>query len=167
MIGELRKLEVYSNKIVPRNSLTKLNNKIIDVTILDCLYTAEEGAYIKHALQLATKELHPSTFEKRDTKKAEAVRRPVFPLLETYLHYFLQLFADKTVATLQMLMECEDDQLLLTAICALRNNESIHSLRIGISTYVDFTNAVPALYCPMTVLSPHQWKRYSSHSRSQ
>lgn len=46
----------------------------MDVTILDHLYKAQMSFYVNHAPQLNPKVLHPSTFEKMDTKKAEPVR---------------------------------------------------------------------------------------------
>lgn len=49
------------------------NHEVIDVTILDALKEAEDGAYSRHAPRLTLKVLHHDTFEKVDTKKAEAV----------------------------------------------------------------------------------------------
>lgn len=136
------------------------NHKIIDVTLLDALKEAEDGSFLKHAPQLTSKVLHPDTFEKMDAKKAEAVNLVVgFNCSILVKNLFFQLFSDRTVATMQMLEHCSEDHPLLIAISQVRKNEPIPSIRIGISNYVNFANAVRILYCPMTVISPHQWKR--------
>lgn len=47
-----------------------------------------------------------------------------------------------------------------TSDCNLCPQKQYTYIFFATSIYVDFNNAVRALYCPTTVLSPHQWNRY-------